>query len=92
MRQYKLVVTKKGSSPTKTPIHEKVVEQLLKFTMELPKTPGISGKELLLPKQNYKDATSRLVPLLTDNALAGDVVAILEAIETEHTAIIFQQM
>lgn len=92
MKQYKLVVTKKGSSPTKTPVHEKVVDQVLKFTIELPKAPGTNGKELLLPKQNYKDATSRLVPLLTDNALAGDVVTILEGIESEHTAIIFQQM
>lgn len=88
---YHMVVTYRGASPSKMPIVATIAEMLIKYTIELPKLPSggcNGGKELLLPKQQYEKVKPRLVEHLGDEKLAGSVITVLEAIESDHSAII----
>lgn len=91
MFECKMIVTKNGSSPSKENISSTFIDEIRRYTIELPATPGLNPitKELLLPKQSYEKVLNRVQDFLRDDSIASDVVALVEAIESEHTAILF---
>lgn len=94
MTHYKMTVTKMGMPPIDSDVSVEFVDRLRKYMVDLPyrTNTGRTDKpvtELLLLKTNYQKVLNSVQELLRDDKIASETVSLIEAIESDHIAILF---